>query len=165
MNNLSIFQKFNTMKIHIIIIACAAIWLTACTGKENGDNVPESIKNKLMSMYPHASNVKWEMEDGNYEAMFKLEKNETSVILSPTGTLVQTETVVNEGLLPQNVKDYMKTQLGGKKITSATVIEKPGGGTSFEVEVDKEDYLFDATGQFTGKEAEEQGEGEDKEKD
>lgn len=153
------------MKIHLIIIACAAIWLTACVGKEKGDNVPESIKNKLMSMYPHASNVKWEMEGVNYEAMFKLEKNETSVILSPDGTHVQTETDVNETLLPQNVKDYVTSLLGGKKITSATVIEKPAGETSFEIEVDKEDYLFDATGQFTGKKAEEQGEGEDKEKD
>ncbi|MEO6130535.1 MAG: PepSY-like domain-containing protein [Saprospiraceae bacterium] len=151
------------MKISLILCSLIIVCLAACAGKENKVNIPENIKTKFMTMYPHASNVKWEMEEGNYEAIYMLEKNETSVILTPEGTLVQTETEVDEKLLPDNIKNYVASQLGGKKITSATAIEKPAGGTSFEVEVDKVDYLFDATGQYIGKEEEEKD--EDGEKD
>ena len=86
---------------------------------------------------------------------------EVSVVLSPDGNIIQTEKELDLALLPQPVKDYVATQLGGKQITSANLIDS-NGQISYEAEVDKKDFLFDGNGQFTGQEDEENGDEEDK---
>ena len=74
----------------------------------------------------------------------------------------QTETEMDVDSLPQPIKDYVASQLGGKKITEAATIVKADGTMMFEVGVDKTDYLFDGDRQFVGKEDEENGEEDDK---
>ena len=138
------------------------LFAIGCSNSAEKVSVPEPVKAKFATMYPKADNAKWEMEDGNYEATFKAEKTETSVIISADGNIVQTETEIDAALLPQPIHDYVAAQLGGKKITSAAKIMNSTGNVTYEAEVGETDYLFDSMGQFTGKEEEEKGKEDDK---
>jgi len=139
-----------------LLFSILPIWLLAigCANSEEKIAVPEPVKAKFASMYPKAENAKWEMEDGNYEVTFNEEKIETSVIMSVDGNIVQTEKDIDVALLPQPIHDYVMTQLGGKKISSVAKIMNSTGVVSYEAEIGETDYLFDAMGQFTGKEEE-----------
>ncbi len=146
------------MKIVLASIVFLVFAMMSCKPSEAKVNVPGTVRAKFMAMYPKAEHAEWEMEGGNYEASFKEEKMETSVIISPDGNVVETETSVDAAMLPQPIHNYVTSQLGGKKISSAEKIVSATGIVSYEVEVGETDYLFDASGQFTGKEEEEKGE-------
>ena len=148
------------MKTVRIISFFALLALAACsTGTKV--NIPENVKVKVASLYPNVS-PEWEMEDANYEASFTQDNVETSVILSPDGNILQTETKWDVASLPPAVNDYVASQLGGKKIDAAEKIVDANGMVSYEAEVDHTDYLFDEIGNFKSKEEPESGENEDK---
>jgi len=150
------------MEKTLMLFACSICLLIGCSSSGGNVNVPEAVKTKLTSLYPNTGTTKWEMEDGNYEATFEQDKMETSVILSPAGNILLTETEIDVTLLPQPVKDYVTSQLGGKQISSAAKMTDPNGLITYEAEVDKTDYLFDGNGQYTGKEDEKSEDKDDK---
>ncbi|MEP6795236.1 MAG: PepSY-like domain-containing protein [Saprospiraceae bacterium] len=150
------------MKLIFTSLAFLMFTMMSCKSSEEKINVPDAVKAKFMAMYPKADHAEWEMENGNYEASFKEEKMETSVIISPDGNVLETETSIDASMLPQPVNDYVASQLGGKKISSAEKIVSATGMVSYEVEVGEIDYKFDSNGQFTGREEEEE-KGKDKE--
>ncbi len=143
------------MKVIFAFLVFLMFTMMCCKSSEEKIDVPDSVKAKFSAMYPKAEHAKWEMEDGNYEASFKEEKMETSVVISSDGNVIETETSMVAAMLPQPVNDYVASQLGGKKISSAEKIVSSTGMVSYEVEVGETDYLFDSTGQFIGKEEEE----------
>lgn len=149
------------MKIILASFVFLMFTMIDCKSSEEKIDVPDGVKAKFSAMYPKAEHAKWEMEDKNYEASFKEEKMETSVIISPEGNVVETETSMDAAMLLQPIHDYVTSQLGGKKISSAEKIVSATGMVSYEVEVGETDYKFDANGQFTGKEEEEKGEEKD----
>jgi len=157
-------QLLNTtyMKMIFSTLTIALCCIVGCSQPGDKVNVPEVVKTKFISMYPHVGTPRWEMEDGKYEATFKQDNMETSVILTPEGNVDQTETEMDIALLPQPIKDYVSSQPGGKKISSAAKIVNANGTITFETEVDKTDYLFDESGQFMSKEDQENGGDEDK---
>ena len=146
------------MKLTPVLLSICLCFIIACSEHEEKVNVPEVVKAKFSALYPNAGMAKWKMEDGKYEASFEQNKMETSVILSPEGNVLETESVIDVTALPQTINDYAVTQLGGKKISKAEKVTSANGTVSYEIEVDETDYLFDANGQFTGKEEEEGGE-------
>lgn len=105
-------------------------------------------------MYPNAKVSEWEMEDGNYEAEFDNDEVETSVVITPAGVHVMTEIEIAVNTLPQTALEYVKNNLGGKKITEAAKMTAADGTVTYEAEVDGKDYLFDADGNYTGTEKE-----------
>lgn len=115
-------------------------------------DVPPAVKAKFISLYPAKPDVKWEKEKNNYEAEFKQNKMEVSVLFEATGTIVQTETEISVSALPKAVIDYVSKNLPGKKIEEAVKITGAKGKITYEVEVGKADYLFDETGKFVSKE-------------
>ena len=150
------------MKKIFTMFTIAICGLISCSPSGEKMSIPENVKTKFAALYPNAANTQWEMEDGNYEASFKKDDAEISVVLSAEGTVVQTETEIDVMQLPQSVKDYVASQLGGKPISSAAKIVDSSGRISYEAEVEKTDFLFDETGQFAGKEDEEKGEDDDR---
>lgn len=52
-------------------------------------------------MFPDVKADKWEKEDGKYEAEFRQNKVETSVLFEASGTYVQTETEIAVSELPK----------------------------------------------------------------
>src|SRR5574337_327835 len=140
------------MKTFILTTALALACGAASAQKMKEANVPSAVKSKFVSLYPNTKNAKWEKEGNNYEAEFDVNKVETSVSFDPNGNLVETETEISTDALPQGAKDYVKNNLGGKKISEASKIVAADGGITYEAEVGGTDYIFDASGNFVRKE-------------
>ena len=148
---------------YFLILACVGLFCTAAFSQYDSKfTVPDAVKAKFAKLYPTTSSPKWEMEDGIYEATFKQNSLETSVLFTSDGSVIQTETEMSPSLLPQTIKDYVHSKLPGKTITSASKIVDARSSVKYEAEVDKTDYLFDANGNFIQKvEAEEEEEDDD----
>ena len=109
------------------IFAAVISMLSFCNGyaqqlKES--EIPALVKAKFVSLYPGTKDVKWEKEDNKYEAGFKQNKTETSVLIDVMGNMLETETEIAVSSLPQAVADYVSKNIAGKKIKEAS---KNGG--------------------------------------
>lgn len=131
-----------------------------------GNETPAAVKSKFSSLYPKATSVKWEKENGNYEAEFKLNNVETSVLLDAKGNVIEKETQMEVTALPKMINDYVTKNYPGEKIKEASKIEDSKNNVTYEAEVNNVDLLFDAKGNFVKKEAEEENEaGEENDND
>lgn len=92
----------------------------------------------------------WGEENGNFEAEFTLENAETSVVYSASGSLLETETVIDPSKLPEAAKKYCAEKMAGKDIKEAVKKVDAYGVVLFGAEIDGKDYLFDDKGEFRG---------------
>ena len=130
--------------------------------QKNAAKIPANVLDAFGKMYPHVKAAEWKAEEGNYEAEFKapnMNKKEggkaevmRTVVMNAQGTLVQEEEEMEIADLPVSITDYVKKELGGKKITEASRITLNTGDMNYEVELGKTDYLFTADGKFLSKE-------------
>jgi hypothetical protein len=141
------------MKTAIIIFIITVFSLSAKAQNLKESDVPAPVKSKFSSMYPNVTGAKWEKENSKYEAEFKENSVETSVLFEAAGTYVQTEVEIPVSSLPDAVSSYVSKNLPGKKITEATQITSADGSMSYEAEIGKHDYMFDANGNFLKKES------------
>lgn len=113
-------------------------------------NVPTKTKDSFSKLYPKAADVKWDKEKNNYEASFKQDGKDMSVIFDKDGKVLETETAIEVSKLPKEVEKYVVEKYNGYKITEAEKIVKANGEKLFEVEVTKgkntKDLLFDSNG-------------------
>ncbi len=117
-------------------------------------DVPSAVLTSFSALYPNASKVKWENEDGMYEGSFLTAKKETSVLFSRDGILVQTENEITLAELPAGVVEYVSKQHPGATIEEASKMTDIYGVVNYEVEVADVDLLFTNTGQFISQEKE-----------
>lgn len=139
----------NRLLVPAILAACCSI-AQAQVLKE-GD-VPAVVQAKFSSLFKVKANVKWEKEKSSYEATFKQDKMEVSVLFDVTGGILQTEKEILISALPKAVSEYVIRNMGNKKITEAAEITDAQGRITYEAEVEKTDYLFDEKGKFIDKE-------------
>jgi|SRR4030095_5212621 len=142
------------MKTIIVIFIIAVFAISTNAQKLKESDVPAPVKSKFSSMYPGVTKAKWELENSKYEAEFKENSVETSVLFDAAGTYMQTEVEIPVSSLPAGVSTYVSKNLPGKKITEATQITGADGTVSYEAEIGKHDYIFDANGSFLKKEKE-----------
>jgi hypothetical protein len=137
----------NIMKKTIIVltIACSAMSIQA--QKINAAKVPAPVKAAFAKQYPGRS-VKWEMEDGKYEAGFINNGASTSILYDARGTATETEVDIKANALPAAVIQYVKTHYAGKSIKEGAKITKADGTVNYEAEVSGKDLIFDAKGTF-----------------
>lgn len=128
------------------IVLCATIQLEAQSIKER--DVPPAVVSKVSALYPDAAKIKWEMEDGMYEADFLIGAMETSVMLSSQGMLVYTETEIETAALPKEVNIYIMQHNPGNAIQEASKITDVYGVVRYEVELKNTEYVFDSTGKL-----------------
>jgi hypothetical protein len=138
--------------------------------------VPETVKNAFKAKFPQVTDPEWEKEGNDYEAEFKVKRVnmengnavkgriERSVLFNASGELLQTEDEIRVTELPVAVNDYIAKNLNGKKIKEAAKITEASGRIIYEAEIEKEDYIFDADGNFLKKEVEAEKD-DDKKKD
>lgn len=114
--------------------------------KNEGVEVPSVVEKAFQKAYPNVK-AEWENEDGKYEAGFKYNGQEMSVLYNAQGVWEEKETEINAKQLPAGVSAYIaKNQLG--KIKEASKITKANGTVMYEAEVATGDALFDAKGNF-----------------
>lgn len=132
------------MKRKIILVALmATIASTVIIGQKiSSEKIPLEVKQSFEKSYPNAKNTKWDEEGDNaYEASFKLNADELSVVIDKKGQISEIEKEIPFSMLPLAVQ----TALKGKKVKEAAIITK-GNKTMYEAEVNGKDLIFDGNG-------------------
>jgi len=135
--------------IRLILLAavlCLTLQLEAQSVKER--DVPVAVTSRVSTLYPDAVKIKWEMEDGMYEASFMTGNKETSVLVSSQGMLVQTETEIEVAALPKEAAIYIMQNNPGNAIQEATKRTDVYGVVRYEAELKNMEYVFDASGKL-----------------
>lgn len=125
--------------------------LATLTSQAQKSSIPAVVKAKVISAYPKATNVKYEKEDKGFEAGFKNEGKEMSILMDVKGNILETETDISVSDLPKEVQEYLTKNFKGKKIKEAAEIIDARGMKKFEAEIGGKDYLFDEKGNLLGK--------------
>jgi uncharacterized membrane protein YkoI len=126
----------------LIIVAIFALGVCGANAqKMTTDKIPNIIKESLAKLYPTAKAIKWDKEQADYEASFKIDGKGMSVLFDAKGMEKEVETDIKFLELPMPVQMALK----GKKVKEAAVIKK-GGKTFYEAEIGGKDLLFDAEG-------------------
>ena len=113
-----------------------------------GIDVPPAAKATIARLYPGVKDVKWEKEDGNYEAGLKHNGKELSLVIDAKGNVLETETTIAVSALPASVRDYVTKHRAGKPIKEAAEIVDAKGRKLYEAEVGGKDLMFDEKGAF-----------------
>ncbi|HAH25034.1 MAG TPA: hypothetical protein DCL77_14980, partial [Prolixibacteraceae bacterium] len=106
--------------------------------------------------FPAAQKVKWSVEKpGEFEAEYKLNGVESSVLLDAKGNILETEEEIKEGELPQGVKASIAKDFAGYKLDEIEKATDAKGTITFEMEAskgkDKLEISFDSNGKLMGK--------------
>lgn len=109
---------------------------------------PENVKAAFSKAYPGIKEVKWEKEDGNYEASFKNEGNDVSVIYSPKAVLLESEIEMSPASLVPAIQSYMALHYKLMPIKGAAKITRSNGKIEYEAAIKGKDILFDSNGKF-----------------
>ena len=109
---------------------------------------PPAAKAAFLKAFPGSSNIKWEKENGKYEAEFSQNGKDMSAEFDETGTLLESELTIKASELPAPVLQYVKEHYKGASIKEAAKITKSNGEVNYEAEVNKVDVIFDAKGKF-----------------
>jgi len=136
------------MKTIIILTAILFSGQTLWAQKVAKKDVPAPVQKAFSMGYPDATSVKWEKENGNYEASFEIKEAETSVVYAPNGTMLETEKEIETTELPASISDYVKTHYKGQKIKEASKITDAAGMVTYEAEIKGMDLIFDSKGTF-----------------
>ena len=131
------------MKKILILTVFAFTIMEANAQKMTADKVPSAVKESLAKAYPNAKGAKWDKEDTDYEASFKMDGKDMSVVFDAKGMEKEVETDIKFSELPMPVQ----TALKGKKVKEVAIIKK-GGKTYYEAEVGGRDLLFEADGKM-----------------
>lgn len=148
------------MKKILAILIVHSFCSCICAQTIKIQNVPDAVKAKFTALYPDVKNASWEKESNQFEAEFKQNTLEVSVLIDASGILIETETAIPVTSLPQAITGYVTKNLPGKKINEAAKIVNATGLVTYEAEVGGDDYIFDADGNFLRKELEDSDEDE-----
>ncbi len=155
------------MKSTFVLIAALLVAGAANAQKLSADKVPAAATSAFKKAFPTAKEVKWEKEDANYEAGFDMGKSEMSVVYTPAGELLETETELSVDALPAAVKKALVEKYKGQKVKEATkIVYAKTGETVYEAELKidgkETDVLFTPEGKVKAHKAEKEHEKEDK---
>jgi len=135
------------MKEIMAILFVGSIILAACSQSLDDSKVPSAVTTSFAKNFPGIS-PKWDKENSNYEANFKMDGKTMSVLYDDNGNRQETETDINITDLPAAVTDYVSQNYKGEKIKEAAIITKAHGEINYEAEVNGMDLLFTKDGKF-----------------
>ncbi len=133
------------LSIFALLLICQ-LGLNAQKVKES--SVPEVVKNNFTRVVPNTTVTEWEMEDGNYEASYKQNDAVNSIIFTSDGKIVCYKYNIASSELPEAVRNYITTNLAGKKIGEINRMKTVSGSVSYDVTAGDSDYFFDGVGDF-----------------
>ena len=136
------------MKKFIFLLLAVAGMSLANAQKVSDKKIPAVVQSALQKNYPNAKELKWEKENGNYEAGFEVLKTDYSVLIDASGKIIEIEVEIGIDALPSNAKTYVTQKYPGKKIKEAAKITDDQGVVTYEAEVDGKDLIFDNSGKF-----------------
>ncbi|MEZ5016073.1 MAG: hypothetical protein R2800_03420 [Flavipsychrobacter sp.] len=129
------------MRTAIILLLVTVL----CVTTTHAQNIPNNIKGAFMKLHPNAKGVKWENEDGKYEATYKQDGHKISILFNSNATVEETETSISVKDLPTKALKYASAK---GEIEEAAKTVSSDGTITYEAEVDDTDLIFDANGNF-----------------
>ncbi|GAA4434386.1 hypothetical protein GCM10023188_25260 [Pontibacter saemangeumensis] len=112
--------------------------------------VPQAVTSALAQKYAGATNAEWEKEGDNYEAEFRVERTEHTVLLNPSGEVLVAKSDVPLNDLPQPIKSALDQKYKGMPVDDTEQLEKEGK-TFYQLEVEENGtdrrLVFSADGQ------------------
>ncbi len=129
-------------------IFMAVLVFTTIAASAQMAGAPAAAKAAFAKVYPGVANVKWEKEDGNYEASFEQKGQKLSVIYDAKGVLKESEIEIKASELPAAVTAYMQQHYKGITVKGGAKITKADGTINYEAAVKGKDIVFDANGKF-----------------
>ncbi len=129
-----------------IIVLLVAVVLTGNVASAQKTVIPSGVKSAFLKKYPSATNVKWDKEQTKYEASFKLEGNEMSVLYNGNGTPEEIETKIPISEVPASAQKVAKSK--GVIKGAARILDVASGKVKYEVEVAGKDVFFTEKWEF-----------------
>jgi len=124
--------------------------------KMDSKDVPTPVHAAFQKTFT-SKDVDWDKDDKNYEANFKQNGKEMSVVFDAAGNTLETEVEISKAELPTAVLDVLKKDYAGYKIEEAAKITATGVVT-YETEIEKGEQsfelIFDGQGKILKKEEE-----------
>ena len=148
-----------------------AILLVSFTVFAQETKVPKAVKDSFSKLYPKVTDVKWDKEGATeFEAGFKENGTDVSVVFDEKGNLKETETAIQISELPKSAASFVEKNYPGFKISEAAKIISAKDEVTFEAEITKDkvkkDLLFDLKGNIDQKDMSNENEDEgDEDKD
>ncbi|MEI7526131.1 MAG: PepSY-like domain-containing protein [Mariniphaga sp.] len=136
-------------KIVVLLSACLLISLLGYTQKIAPDKVPAPVRQAFAKKFPAATEVKYEMEQKDYEINFKDKGVEMSANFDATGKWLETETEIKQSDLPKEVSASVDKNFAGFKISEVAKTETPDKGLIYEMDLKKDKEGFEV--QFSPK--------------
>lgn len=102
----------------------------------NVKDVPQAVTSALTQKYASATNAEWEGEGDNYEAEFRIEGTEHTVLLTPSGEILMAKSNVLPNDLPQPIKSALDQKYKGMPVDDTERLEK-SGQTYYQLEVEE----------------------------
>ena len=137
-----------------LVLAFFVLTFTTKAQEVKEADVPAIVKEAFAKKYPGA-NAKWEKEESDFEAEFKLDKIESSAVFALDGTFKELEQEMQVADLSKIIRDYCDKNYTGYKLSEAAKITKANGKILYEAEMSKGkeefDVLFDDKGNFISK--------------
>jgi hypothetical protein len=135
----------------LFLLAANALLATAAQAQQlPAAQVPAAAKATFQAKFPASKAVKWEKEDGAFEASFQLNGKAMSAVITPAGELRETETSLPPAQLPAAVRATLARAYNTYRVAEAATIVRADGTTVYEAEVTKggkiQDVLFSADG-------------------
>ena len=96
------------------------------SGKIEGKNVPQLVREKFEKGYPSIHKVEWKEKNGHFKAVFESGGSKISVFFEPSGKILKQETKVKAGDLPGSVQKSIASAYPDLPIKKAKKIEKNG---------------------------------------
>jgi len=147
-------QKNITMKKTIVVLFSGLLALIACA---QNANPPEAVSKAFSDKFGTVKGLKWDQEDDEWEAEFKMNGTEMSASFDQSGTWLETETEIKEKDLPENIMNAVNAQFEGWEIEEAEKIETPdfkGYELAIEQDENEKEILVSEDGNITIKKEE-----------
>ena len=152
------------MKIIAIVLASLGLLSFACTSQSTKAlEIPQAVSAAFLQKYPSAESVEWEMEEGDYEAEFKVGQLKMSANFTKTGRWLESETEIKVSDLPAEVVASITTNFPGAKVTEAEKLDLPDSSITYEVKLKGDqdiEAVFSASGELLKKTIETDDEGD-----
>ncbi|TDD95952.1 PepSY-like domain-containing protein [Flavobacterium cellulosilyticum] len=140
------------MKKVFLVVAIVFSATLLAQSEENSKKivVPTDVKAAFSKEFPN-NIAKWGMEDGGYEAEFKIKGSDASAVYDKKGHRKVLEIAIKTAELPVNVLEYLKKNYASNKITEAAKITDDKNTVTYEAEIGKDGKSYDVLFNFNGK--------------
>jgi len=124
------------MKTTILICLVSLVYGFANAQQIKEAEVPDAVKKSFAQKFKNAKEVKWSKENSTeFEAEFKVGKQEQSSNFDNSGKWLVTETEIKTSELPEAVQTAISKEFAGYKIEEAENAETSDRGNFYEVEL------------------------------